>query len=258
MSETAVLQVSSISHNPDSSAPSKQLLHLELRIRTNRVGLYPQSPANITTDALAHSAMTTGPPNTTPPSDFTCLLSGPLNDFLLYSSPEQSQWLIDVAHDICDPSLKRGSLRVWDAAGQMWSNVNGTDTLTASIYLYDVQAVISVLKISAREGKSKTSAAGDAFTMADSVKQRDEQECWVTRFSEPTTNSHVCPKRMGDHLLRVVYDTFVSTPPPTLSIYDQICGITLSVTLDTLFGTYRLGLRFVAPVRGSPFLVFQC
>jgi hypothetical protein len=258
MSAITALQVSSISHNPDSNAHYIQPPHLELHIRTNRVGSYPQSPANITTDALAHSAMTTGPPNTTSPSDFTCLLSGPLDNFLLYSGPEQSQWLIDVAHDICDPSLKRGSLQVWDAAGQMWSNVNGTDTLTASTYLYDVQVVISVLKISARKGKSKTSTGGNAFAMANSVKQRDDEECWVTRMTLPTVNGHVCPKRMGDHLLRVVYDTFVSTPPPTLSIHDEICGITLSGTLDPLFDKYELGLRLVAPVGGLPFLILLC
>ncbi|KAN0112018.1 hypothetical protein V8E52_007935 [Russula decolorans] len=70
--------------------------------------------------------MTTGPPNPTS-SDFTCLLSGRLDDFLLYSGQEQSQWLIDIAHDICDPTLKCGSLQVWDVAGEMWRNVNPTD-----------------------------------------------------------------------------------------------------------------------------------
>jgi len=63
----------------------------------------------------------------------------------------------------------------------------------------------------------------------------------------PLVNSHVCPKRMGDHLLRIVYSTFVSTPPPTLSIYDEICGISLSPTLKIWFDTYELGLQFVAP-----------
>lgn len=49
--------------------------------------------------------MTMGPANPTPPSDFTCFFSGPLDDFLLYSGREQSQLLIDIAHDICDPAL---------------------------------------------------------------------------------------------------------------------------------------------------------
>ncbi|KAN0125250.1 hypothetical protein V8E52_001802 [Russula decolorans] len=97
-----------------SSTSSQQLPHLELRILTNHVGIYPEPPTNITSDELAYSAMTTGPPNPTSPSDFTCLLSGPLDDFLVYSSREQPQWLTDIAHDImiCDPALKRGSLQV--------------------------------------------------------------------------------------------------------------------------------------------------
>ncbi len=54
---------------------------------------------------------------------------------------------------------------------------------------------------------------------------------------------------MGDPLLHGIYSTFVSTPPPpTLSIYDKICGITLSVNLDALFDIYEFGLWFVAPV----------
>jgi hypothetical protein len=70
-------------------------------------------------------------------------------------------------------------------------------------------------------------------------------------------NSHVYPKRMGDQILRIVYSKFVSaSPPPTLSIFDTICGITLSASLDALFEEYELGLRLVALVRSSFFLIF--
>ena len=47
---------------------------------------------------------------------------------------------------------------------------------------------------------------------------------------------------MGNHLLRVIYNAFVSTPPLALSIYDEICGITLSMVLDAWFDAYELGL----------------
>jgi hypothetical protein len=141
-----------------SKAHSQQQLHLRLHILTNRVGLYPQPPTEITSDELAHLAMAVDPPNPSSPSDFTCLLSGPLDDFLLYSGQEHSQWLIDIAHDICDPALKCGSLQVWDVAGEMGRNVNPTDPLTASTYLYDVQAVVSLSKISEHVGKSKSDA----------------------------------------------------------------------------------------------------
>jgi hypothetical protein len=157
---------------------------------------------------------------------------------------------------MCDPALKRGSLQVWDAAGEMWRKVNLTDPLTGWTYLYDIQDIISLTKISKRAGKSKTSASGNASTMVNSVMQRDRRQCWVTRTTNPITNSHVCPKRMGDHLLGIVYNAFVSTPPPTLSIYDEICGITLSMALDTWFEAYELGLRLVAPVRSCFFPIF--
>jgi hypothetical protein len=149
---------------------------------------------------------------------------------------------------MCDPTLKRGSLQVRDEAGQMWKKVNPTDPLTASNYLYDVQAVVSLSKISARAGKSKTSASSNASRMANCVKRRDEELCWVSRADSPLANGHLCPKRMGDHLLRVVYSAFIGTPPADLSIYDESCGITLNRNLDTWFDNYELGLRLVAQV----------
>ena len=198
--------------------------------------------------------MTAGPPNTASPSAFTCLLRGTLDEFLPYIGQEQSKWLIDISHDICDPARKRGSLKVWDVSGEGWRDVNPTDPPTASTYLYVTWAVVSLTKISDRVGKSETSSGGDASAMANRVKQRDVQECWVTRGFFPISNGHICPKRMGDNLLRVVYKTFVSSPPPpALSIYDEICGITLSRTLDDWFDIYELGLRLVAPVRSSLF-----
>src|SRR5260370_42252813 len=151
-----------------NKAHSQQLPHLELCILTHRVGLYPQPPTNITSSELAQSAMLTDPPDPTSPSALgppnpastsasTILLSGALEDFLLYSGREQSQWLIDLTHDICDPAQKRGMLRVWDAAGEVWRNFNPTDPLTSSAYLYDFQAVLSLSKIMPRPGRYKNS-----------------------------------------------------------------------------------------------------
>ena len=251
------LQASSTSKT-HSNGHSEQLLHLELCILTSHIVFYPSlPPGNITSDAVAHTTMTlpVDPPNPTF-SDLTRLLSGPLDNLLLYSRLEQSQWLIDIAHDICDPALKRGFLKMWDMTRQMWRGVNPTEPLTASTYFYDIQVMVSLSKISQHEGKSKTSTSGNASAMAYRVKQRDRQ-CWVTRMDDPIMNSHVCPKRMGDHVLRIVYHNFVSTPPPPgLSIYDEICGITLSATLNIWFNKYKLGLRLVAPVRSLSFLIF--
>ena len=120
-----------------SKAHSQQVPHLELCISTSCVSLYPCPAANITTDTLAQTIMMTGPPNHSS-SNLTCLLSGPLNDFLLYSHLEQSQWLINITHDVCDPTQKHGLPKVWDALGQVWRDVNCIDPLTASTYIYDV------------------------------------------------------------------------------------------------------------------------
>src|SRR6266849_2490544 len=239
---------------------SQQLPLLELCVYTDLVGSYPPSqlPTSIRDGELAESAMTTGPPNPNPPSTFTRLLSAPLDDFLPYTGQERSKWLIDIAHDICDPALKRGTLKVLDEAGGTWRDVNPADPPIASLYLYDTSfdtsIVFSLTKISGRVGSSQTSHTDYPSTMASRVKERDGQ-CWVSGVEYPLTNSHVCPKRMGNHLLRIVYRNFESTPqappPLTLSIYDEICGISLNPTLDVFFDKYELGLRLVAPVRGS-------
>ena len=88
-------------------------------------------------------------------------------------------------------------------------------------------------------------ATGNASTMARRVKDRDNQQCWVTRWFDSNTNSHVCPKR---HLFRIIYREFVGPlpPGPALSINQEICGITLNDALDTLFDKYE---RRLAPVR---------
>ena len=137
---------------------------LELRIFTSSVGLYTAPPANIIkSDARATSAMmiTHPPPNSTSP-DFIRLLSGPVDDFLLYSRQEHSKWLVDIAHDICDPLSQRGSLCIW--AGERWKTVAPTDPLTASVYLYSVLegVAVSLSKICARDGTSKTSTSSNA------------------------------------------------------------------------------------------------
>lgn len=235
---------------------------LMLLIRTNIVGLYPPplQQDNITDDLVA-STMVTIPPTFIPDSNYTQLLSGTLADFIHYSRGEHAQWLIDISHDICDPRLRRGSLQVWDAATQTWANVNGNDHLIGSTYLYNVQVLVSLSKISHRIMRSRTpsAVAGNATTMANHVYQRDGR-CWMSAFPEPSVNSHICPKRMGNQLLRIIYNDFVlapSGPPPDLSIYSDICGITLFPTINVYFDKYEVGLRLVGPVRHSFSLVFH-
>lgn len=229
---------------------------LELHIIANNVGVYPKPPDEIINDNDATTAMTITPPtpNIISPPNFTCLLHGTLNEFCLYSGQEQSQWLIDIAHDICDPTMKWGILQVQDMEGT-WRDVNPTDPLCTSIYLYRVQAVVSLTKISKCVQTSTTSSSGSHSTMQSHVMQRDGQQCWVTRATSQVRNSHVCPKQMGDHLLHFIYRSFVSSHlPPALSILDEMCGITLNMNLDDWFDKYELGLRLVAPVQNLSFL----
>jgi hypothetical protein len=243
---------SSDSSTPNQADSSQESL-LQLLIFTHQFGVYAP-PQPITSDELARSAMTPGPPDLNSPG-FTYLLSGPLDEFVLYSDEERSQWLIDIAHDICDPLLKRGTLKKQIAGGR-WRRVDPTHRLTASTYLYDIPHVVSLTKISERVGHSRTSITGNPSTMRNRVMQRDGGRCWVNGDSRPVVNSHVCPKRIDDHILRFIYDTFESNPrSPTLSIYDEMCGITLFQALDPYFDKYDFGLRAMGPVHISFSLV---
>jgi hypothetical protein len=230
---------------------------LELRINSPSVRLYPVAPLTITDDILAAAAMIPGADSPSAPS--TCLLRGPLDDFLRYSRQEASKWLIDIAHDICDPADHRGSLLVWKELRQQWCPVATTDPLTASTYRYDLPVGITVgpSKISQRVRTSvTTTTTGYPNTMADRVKGRDG-ECWVTGGVDPLVNSRIVPKRMGDHLGRIVFRTFTSLPHPLdLSIYNEIFSLCLMKTLDAWFGKYEMGLRFVSPVRSPSPLIF--
>ena len=230
---------------------------LELRINSPSVRLYPVTQPTISDDILAATAMT--PSASSPSTPYICLLRGLLEDFVRYSRQEASKWLIDLAHDICDPADHRGSLLVWKEPRQQWLPVSATDPLTASIYRYDLPVGITVglSKISQRVRKSVTTATGNASTMADRVKGRDGQ-CWVTATDDPLVNSHICPKRMGDHVGRIIFRTFTSLPLLTnLSIYNEIFGLCLSKTLDAWFDKYEMGLRFVSLVRSSSLINFH-
>ena len=226
---------------------------LSLEILSAHVRLYSASPAVITNDALAQQAMTPG--NDAPPTLVTRLLSGTLADFRQYSGEEASRWLINIAHDLCDPVECRGTLVVQREQG--WVRVMDTDLLIASRYQYQLRqgATICLSKISRQIGHSRTSTTGNASTMANDVMRRDG-ECWVTGLTHPLINSHICPKRMGDHTARIIVQTFApGIPFANLSIYHEIFGLNLVQQLDHLFDLYQLGFHYIAPVRTFYFLI---
>ena len=102
------------------------------------VGLYPVAQPTISHDITVATAMT--PSANSPRSAFSEDPSTISFDILA----KRRLWLIDLAHDICDPAKHRGSLLVWKEPRQQWCHVATTDSLTASIYRYDVPVGIKV------------------------------------------------------------------------------------------------------------------
>ncbi|KAF7360106.1 hypothetical protein MVEN_00739000 [Mycena venus] len=184
-----------------------------------------------TLELRVNSPLPMTPGAISPATPSICLLTGPLGEFLRYSRQEASKWLIDLAHDICDPANLRGSLLIWEEPQQQWCPVSNSDPLTASIYCYDLPVGITVglSKISHRVRKSVTAATGNASTMADRVKRRDGDAWGIILGESSSVLSHLSP------------------PAPNLSIYDEVFGLSLSKTLNPWFGKYEMGLRFVSP-----------
>ena len=185
-------------HNvPTDAAPLDLTRTFELYINSTSVRLYPEEPPVISSNALAVTAMTGTPSNTSPATQS-------INEFLQYSRQEASKWLIDLTHDICNPANLHGSLLVWKVPNRQWCLVADTDPLTASMYRYHLSAGITVglLKTSLRVRKFVTTVNGDANTMAGRVEQTSH--C-------PLSNSHTCRKAWGI-IYRFPYFYFSSLP----------------------------------------------
>jgi len=61
------------------------------------VAPYAEPPETISSDADAERTMAMHtPPHPTPSSHFIRLISGPLDQFVLYSRRERTKWLIDI------------------------------------------------------------------------------------------------------------------------------------------------------------------
>lgn len=253
MTSTSIQQSTGLNALPAKSQPSVNPTvvpppagHLVLYIASRSAGAYPLPPQTILTDqAVADSLRVSAPIANT---GALGLLTGTLVDFQLYAQQEHSDWLLDMAHCICDPREQRGALWVEDPASNIWRPVQAGEPLVASNYEYHLpQGVLAALtKISTRHPKSATTETGTAGTMFIRVIQRDTI-CWVSHTSGLLINSHICPKRMGDALARRVLEDFSggTLVVPNATIYDQMFGCALSRTLDGYFDLYRFGLRVV-------------
>ncbi|KAJ6590460.1 hypothetical protein DFH09DRAFT_1139434 [Mycena vulgaris] len=99
-------------------------------------------------------------------------------------------------------------------------------------YLLPPGIPVRLTKISTRATHSVTTANGT--TMRKHVFAHDNR-CWISGGSMfISTNSHVCPKQMGDYVARQVYRDFVKVPARGLSIFSPIFRITLSKNLDAI------------------------
>lgn len=255
------------------------------------MGLYPAPPPRITTNNDVDTMMTVSQP--LPGGDpLLRLLSGRVADLILYARHEHSSWLLDMGHDICDPRDKRGWLLVEDPISRQWSPVQALDPLIPAIYRYVLppNTLVRLSKVSKRSGKSKTSATGSASNMRGGTIGRDRNTCWISGPVDATflTNSHVCPKRMGNLLARFILVEFcgwdpspavttattattttatagtstitatTTTTPPTpptpapsaaqRRIYDTIFGLALQKLHDQIFDQYEMGFRHVVGV----------
>ncbi|KAK1223640.1 hypothetical protein PQX77_013488 [Marasmius sp. AFHP31] len=210
---------------------------LSLCISHDRVGLYPPvSP--VASDQDADAAYSVGPPAET--QGLLVCLQGRLSEFRLFAT-NASQWLIDIAHDLFDPREKRGTLYILDdPSGAPPHPVIGSDPLHAATYEYRVGAAIRITKISQRHSKSKSRPTGNAGRMREEVIRRDGSS-WISRVSSPVSNSHICPKRLGDYQARILFADFVGSPPPGLTIFDPMFGLLLNANEVRWFESFEIG-----------------
>ncbi|KIY68568.1 hypothetical protein CYLTODRAFT_351145 [Cylindrobasidium torrendii FP15055 ss-10] len=195
------------------------------------------------------AAAVTTIPTAADPTQYIPLLQGAAVDIDRFSGAEQSDWLLSLAHDICDPVHSRGVLCV-EAPNHTWRQITVSEPLIDQTYLYELPptVVIGLSKISLRHNKSATSTTGAAATMRTAVLRRDDYTCWISRTRATTfPNSHICPKRMEDAQALYILQTFCGYQGPNVGVFHPMFGIVLSLSLDPLFDTYQLGLRNIGP-----------
>ncbi|KAJ3976530.1 hypothetical protein EV361DRAFT_276767 [Lentinula raphanica] len=223
---------------------------LYLVIKTVHIGLYPPPPTVFAVDAdlqvsQAYAA-TARSPYTTVAEQETRLLEGEVADFRCFSRHENTQWLIDIAHDLCDPVTHRGSL--WIVTDQFQSLALSTYPLYATKYEYRVPPgdfLKITKKIPGLRNQVPSRSSGTPSPMRRQVGSRDAR-CWITNATSPVYNTHICPVRVGDAQARYIYRTFTGTNGPTENtVHDPKFGLLLDQSVSNWFKTYFLGFRYI-------------
>ncbi|KAJ3836211.1 hypothetical protein F5878DRAFT_565990 [Lentinula raphanica] len=227
---------------------------LYLRIRTEHIGVYPSPPmsgfaASADMGVAEAYVATRRDPNTTP-NPVTYLLQGTLEDFLRFSCSENAQWLLTIAHDLCDPAARRGSLWIMNDQYQTMEYVQPTSPLRAAIYEYRVveSTTTVVLRITKRVPshiRSFSRSIGYGRAMRNSILGRDGSTCWITQTDGPVNNSHICPLRVGDAQARYIYQIFNNMADPPATIYSPQFGILLNSSINHWFDQHFIGFRWI-------------
>ncbi|KIY63370.1 hypothetical protein CYLTODRAFT_360096 [Cylindrobasidium torrendii FP15055 ss-10] len=175
------------------------------------------------------------------------LIQGMTDSFNDFIGNEQSDWLLSIAHDLCDPAQSRGILCA-EGPNNTWRHITALEPLRDTRYLYELPptAVVELCKIWLLKNECTTDSAGRAGAMRTAVLERDDDTCWISRaFSTHDTyvTSHICPKTMGGVQASHILQTFCGYQGANVGIFHPMFGITLSRNLEPFFSSYRLGFR---------------
>jgi hypothetical protein len=179
------------------------------------------------------------------------LIQGSIDDIGRYAGTTVD-WIIKVAHSICDPS---GAGQVYTHSVGMsydwyekdrnadWRKVVLGDTLLPGIYEFVTTSPITLSKISDRQSHSMTSvdSKSSATTFRRHLDLRDGS-CAVTQSSYSLIASHLIPKRMGTGGAKEVVTRFVGAQEAQdIHRFHPSIGVLLFSALDTLVDHYTLG-----------------
>jgi hypothetical protein len=179
------------------------------------------------------------------------LIQGSIDEIGRYAGTTVD-WIIKVAHSICDPS---GAGQVYTHPEGMsydwyerdrnadWRQVVRGDTLLPGIYEFVTTSPITLSKISDRQSHSMTSMGSEssATTFRRHLELRDGG-CAVTQSSYSLIASHLIPKRMGTGGAKEVVTRFVGAQKAQdIHRFHPSIGVLLASTLDTWVDHYTLG-----------------
>ena len=169
-------------------------------------------------------------------------------------------WIIKVAHLICDP-LGTGQIYTHTTGTHVdwyrsertstWRQVAQGDVLRPGIYEFDSSTPIILSKISERRNRSVVSndslARHSSSTFSTLIARRDGGICVVSGAQYLHQASHLIPKRLGSDGAKDIVTRF-SGPQAAVGIdkFDPRIGVYLSLTMDILVDSHTVGFYHVA------------